>query len=188
LLTAPADRPRRNAPLEVVGHVGAGWVFQPLVVEDEALDEILLQARVSRDVLHYDLEAILAVGYRVRSQRGIQFRQWATRALGVNCYVRLNGCRVVQFALRLVQTDYVKLADMPVDEPPREKMARGGATALSDAELVALLIEPGRRGRSSLDIARELITGGAACARPAGMDSSGRRIAVLSAPSTEPRR
>lgn len=36
---------------------------------------------VSRQVLHYNLEAILAVGYRVRSQRGTQFRQWATARL-----------------------------------------------------------------------------------------------------------
>lgn len=36
---------------------------------------------VSRDVLHYNLEAILAVGYRVRSHRGTQFRQWATARL-----------------------------------------------------------------------------------------------------------
>jgi hypothetical protein len=36
---------------------------------------------VSRDVLHYSLPAILAVGYRVRSPRGTQFRQWATAHL-----------------------------------------------------------------------------------------------------------
>jgi hypothetical protein len=32
-------------------------------------------------VLHYNLEAILAVGYRVQSPRGTQFRQWATAHL-----------------------------------------------------------------------------------------------------------
>src|SRR5713226_7403752 len=37
--------------------------------------------QVSRPVLHYRLEAILAVGYRVRSHRGTQFRQWATARL-----------------------------------------------------------------------------------------------------------
>src|SRR4051812_41854126 len=36
---------------------------------------------VSREVLHYSLHAILAVGYRVRSPRGTQFRQWATARL-----------------------------------------------------------------------------------------------------------
>ena len=33
--------------------------------------------QVSRLVDHYNLEMILAVGYRVRSRRGVQFRQWA---------------------------------------------------------------------------------------------------------------
>ena len=33
------------------------------------------------EVLHYNLEMILAVGYRVRSPRGTQFRQWATTIL-----------------------------------------------------------------------------------------------------------
>jgi hypothetical protein len=37
--------------------------------------------QVSRQVLHYSLPAILAVGYRVRSPRGTQFRQWATARL-----------------------------------------------------------------------------------------------------------
>jgi hypothetical protein len=32
-------------------------------------------------VKHYNLEAILAVGYRVRSHRGVQFRRWATERL-----------------------------------------------------------------------------------------------------------
>ena len=36
---------------------------------------------VSRNLRHYRLEAILAVGYRVRSHRGTQFRQWATGLL-----------------------------------------------------------------------------------------------------------
>jgi hypothetical protein len=31
--------------------------------------------------MHYSLPAILAVGYRVRSARGTQFRQWATATL-----------------------------------------------------------------------------------------------------------
>jgi len=36
---------------------------------------------VSRQVQHYSLPAIIAVGYRVRSHRGTQFRQWATARL-----------------------------------------------------------------------------------------------------------
>jgi len=38
--------------------------------------------QVSRPVLHYSLPVILAVGFRIRSHRGTQFRQWATARLG----------------------------------------------------------------------------------------------------------
>jgi hypothetical protein len=37
---------------------------------------------VSRKVTIYNLDAILAVGYRVRSPRGAQFRRWASTVLG----------------------------------------------------------------------------------------------------------
>jgi hypothetical protein len=37
--------------------------------------------QVARDIEHYNLDAILAVGFRVRSHRGTQFRQWATARL-----------------------------------------------------------------------------------------------------------
>jgi hypothetical protein len=36
---------------------------------------------VERDVEFYNLDAIIAVGYRVKSQRGTQFRVWATQRL-----------------------------------------------------------------------------------------------------------
>ncbi|MDP3057084.1 MAG: virulence RhuM family protein [bacterium] len=45
------------------------------IVQKEALRE------VARDVKHYNLDVILAVGYRVRSEQGTQFRQWATERL-----------------------------------------------------------------------------------------------------------
>jgi hypothetical protein len=37
--------------------------------------------RITRELKHYSLPVILAVGYRVRSRRGTQFRQWATARL-----------------------------------------------------------------------------------------------------------
>lgn len=37
--------------------------------------------RVQRNIRHYDLDAIISVGYRVSSRRAVLFRQWATRTL-----------------------------------------------------------------------------------------------------------
>jgi hypothetical protein len=37
--------------------------------------------QVQRSLKHYNLDAIISVGYRVNSKRGVQFRQWATRVL-----------------------------------------------------------------------------------------------------------
>jgi hypothetical protein len=37
--------------------------------------------QVTREIEHYSLDVIIAVGYRVKSHRGTQFRQWATQRL-----------------------------------------------------------------------------------------------------------
>lgn len=45
----------------------------------------------------------------------------------------------------------------PEAERPREKLLNRGADALSDAELLAIFIRTGSRGRTAVDIARELL-------------------------------
>jgi DNA repair protein RadC len=46
----------------------------------------------------------------------------------------------------------------PEAERPREKMAARGAAALSDAELLAILLRVGVAGKSAVELARDLIT------------------------------
>lgn len=50
-----------------------------------------------------------------------------------------------------------RIHDMPYDQRPREKLARLGPAALDNAELMALFISTGTKGRSAIDIGRELI-------------------------------
>jgi hypothetical protein len=39
------------------------------------------ERQVQRSLMHYNLDMILAIGYRIRSSRGTQFRRWATTTL-----------------------------------------------------------------------------------------------------------
>jgi DNA repair protein RadC len=48
------------------------------------------------------------------------------------------------------------ISDWPADERPRERLRARGAAALSDAELLAILLRTGVRGKSAVDLARDL--------------------------------
>ena len=49
------------------------------------------------------------------------------------------------------------LKDLPLDAQPREKLLARGASALSDAELLALLLRTGTAGKGVLQLAEELL-------------------------------
>lgn len=49
------------------------------------------------------------------------------------------------------------IRDWPEDERPREKLLKRGPAALSDAELLAIFLRTGVRGKSAVDMARELL-------------------------------
>ena len=75
----------QTTPQNITLHLKA--LFAEGEIEESATCKDYLQVRqegtrtVQRKVRHYNLEAVLAVGYRVRSTRGTQFRQWATARL-----------------------------------------------------------------------------------------------------------
>ncbi|HEY2711270.1 MAG TPA: DNA repair protein RadC [Chthoniobacterales bacterium] len=54
-------------------------------------------------------------------------------------------------------TAQLKMREVPRDERPREKLAGQGASTLSDAELIAILLRTGRQGANAVDVARQLI-------------------------------
>ncbi len=50
-----------------------------------------------------------------------------------------------------------KIRELPEQERPREKLASLGAGALSDSELIAILLRTGIVGTNAVDLARQLI-------------------------------
>ena len=49
------------------------------------------------------------------------------------------------------------ITDWPEDERPRERLLAQGAAVLSDAELLAIFLRVGMKGKSAVDLARDLI-------------------------------
>lgn len=66
----------------VAKHLKAIFADQELS-EESVVNHWLTTATDGKNyrVAHYNLDAILAVGYRVRSKRGVQFRRWASTIL-----------------------------------------------------------------------------------------------------------
>ncbi|NOZ51925.1 MAG: JAB domain-containing protein [Gammaproteobacteria bacterium] len=52
----------------------------------------------------------------------------------------------------------MSILDWPSEERPREKMLLRGPAALSDAELLAIFLRTGVKGKTAVDVARELLT------------------------------
>ena len=51
----------------------------------------------------------------------------------------------------------LKIREMPEEERPREKLMTRGAPALTDPELIAILLRTGVRGANAIEVARELL-------------------------------
>jgi len=49
------------------------------------------------------------------------------------------------------------ITDWPAQERPRERLLHQGAASLSDAELLAIFLRTGVRGKTAVDLARELL-------------------------------
>jgi hypothetical protein len=72
----------QNVTLHLRGIFAEGELVEAATCKDYLQVRLEGGREVSRSLRHYRMEAILAVGFRVRSHRGTQFRQWATARLG----------------------------------------------------------------------------------------------------------
>jgi len=75
----------QSTPQNITQHIRA--IYATGELQEGATCKPYLQVRqeqrrqVSRSLKHYNLDMVLAVGYRVKSHRGTQFRRWATEQL-----------------------------------------------------------------------------------------------------------
>lgn len=72
-------------------------------------------------------------------------------------FLRCNGYRLIFTATPLPMSEFVSIKNWLEDDKPREKMMLRGSSALTDAELLAILISSGTRERSALDLAKDTL-------------------------------
>ena len=69
-----------TTPENVLMHLKNIFTDEELSEESTAKDFLAVQTegkrRVQRNIKHYNLDAVLSVGYRVSSKRAVKFRQW----------------------------------------------------------------------------------------------------------------
>ena len=72
---------KQNVSLHIKNIYEEGELIESSTVKDFLTVQNEGTRQVSRNVLHYNLDVIISVGYRVKSLRGTQFRIWATQVL-----------------------------------------------------------------------------------------------------------
>ncbi|HRK77721.1 MAG TPA: virulence RhuM family protein [Thiobacillus sp.] len=75
------DATKQNISLHLKNLFEDGELDPAATVKESLTVQIEGSRKVQRVVTLYNLDAILAVGYRVRSPRGVQFRRWASTIL-----------------------------------------------------------------------------------------------------------
>ena len=75
------DATKQNISLHLKNIFQDGELDPSATVKESLTVQTEGARQVQRPLAHYNLDAILAVGYRVRSPRGVQFRRWASTVL-----------------------------------------------------------------------------------------------------------
>ena len=72
---------KQNVSLHVNNLFKEGELDMEATVKDYLTVQKEGEREIFRNLKHYNLDVIISVGYRVKSKRGTQFRQWANRVL-----------------------------------------------------------------------------------------------------------
>ena len=70
-----------NVSLHLKNVYATGELDEATTAEDFSVVRSEGKRDVRRTIKHYNLDAIVSIGYRVNSKRAVRFRQWATRTL-----------------------------------------------------------------------------------------------------------
>ena len=96
------DSTPENVLIHLRNVFSSGELEQTATAKDFLVVQTEGKRQVRRTLKHYNLDAIVSIGYRVNSRRGVRFRQWATRTLREHLVrgFTLNERRLAERGLR----------------------------------------------------------------------------------------
>lgn len=105
-------------------------VFKEGELDEKSNVQNMHIANSDKPVKHYSLDVIISVGYRVKSQQGVKFRQWATKTLKQHLLkgYTLNESRLSQNASELESA--LKLVQRAAQLPQNAEFGAGLADIL----------------------------------------------------------
>ena len=80
-MAALFEQSKQNMSLHIKNCFNEGELERQATVKEYLTVQKEGERRVNRKIEYYNLDVIISVGYRVKSKRGTQFRQWATQRL-----------------------------------------------------------------------------------------------------------
>ena len=122
-----------TSPENVLMHLRNVFSSKELEAEATTKDFLVVRTEGRRQVKRRILDAIISVGYRVNSKRGVRFRQWATRTLREHLVrgFTLNERRLAERGLREARETLDNLDDRAVRAIAASgMMARNEASSL----------------------------------------------------------
>ncbi len=144
-----------TTPQNITVHIGNIYKEQELERDATCKDFLQVQLEGGREIRRmaksYNLDMIISVGYRVKSQRGVQFRQWATKVL--NNYLRYGYAisnRFERLEQRVAKTEAQIESFVRTALPPKEGIFMDGQ--IYDAyEFVTRLIKSAKKNILLID-------------------------------------
>ena len=120
-------------------------VFNEGELDKKSNEHFLRIANSDKPVAFYNLDVIISVGYRVKSKRGTQFRQWATQ--------RLRDYLVLGYAInqKRLEEHNLELQHLKTGIAILRRAIAHQAQNLNDAEHLAGLLDQFSGGLSLLD-------------------------------------
>ena len=119
-------------------HIKNIYADEELLLDSTSKDFLLVREegsrQVKRNVAHYNLDMIIALGYRVQSQVAVRFRKWATQRLNLLVSGFLDFAEFQALEMNpMTMKDWIEALDGQITAHKRKVLTGKGAVSHAQA-------------------------------------------------------